>query len=446
MTVKNTYPLWHPFTNMRPPFHPPIRFVEGYGIWLVDSNGNRYINAVSSLMNVNLGLNRKEIVDAITHQASKLAYMTIERGLVHDPAIELSRKLHEITPLGLDRVFLTTTGAEATETVLKIVRQFAKLTGRQEKYRFISLEKGYHGASLAALSITGMPELRAPFEPLLTGCSFIPAPYCYRCEFGKTYPACELECAKALERAIQSIAEGFVGGFIIEPVMGVGGVIIPPEGYLRTIEGICKKYEVFLIFDEIITGFGRLGSMFGADYFQITPDMMILSKGINSGYLPISATILNEKIYQTFWREVESSDEMTFSHGSTMTGNPICCASALATIKIIEEEDLVQNAKVVGQYLLEHLMTLSRYSFVGEIRGLGLLLALELVEDKNTRVGLSNENTFGIVARLYQSGLCVHQHGNVIILGPPLICTKEDADNIFKIIVKTFDRWEKILN
>jgi len=446
MSDKKLYHLWHPFTNMRPPFRPVIVFTEGHGIWLKDANGNEYINGASSLMNVSCGLGRKEIVDAISQQAAKLAYMSMERGVAHDVAIELADKLVEITCSGLDKVFLTTTGAEATETVIKIIRQYSKLMGNKERYGIITLERGYHGVSMGTLSATGMPELHAPFEPLLSGFFSISPPYCYRCNFDKTYPSCEIECAGELERAIQHIGVEKVGAFLIEPVMCVGGVIIPPDGYFHKIEEICKEYGIFLILDEIITGFGRLGSMFGADHFNISPDMMILSKGMNSGYLPISATVLSEQIYDSFWKEIASTDEMTFGHGSTMAGNPICCASALATIKIIEEENLVQNSKTVGEYLLERLRTLNRYSFVGEIRGLGQLMAIELVEDKSTRRPLPKENVFTIVARLFKSGLCLHYNRSIIILGPPLICTHKDADNIYNIIEKVFDRYQKMIS
>ena len=447
---RRSYHLWHPFTNMNTFFGESTVFVEGSGVRIKDEKGNEYINAMSSLWNVHCGLGRQEIIDAVSAQLSKLAFMSITRA-ANQPAIELADKLAEMAPDNLSKVFFATTGSAAIETAIKMIRQYSKLRGAEHKYRFISLEHSYHGVSMGALSASGVKDMQEPFEPLLPGFLHIPPPYCYRCAFDETYPDCELQCAGELEKTIQNEGPDRIGAFILEPVMAFAGGIIPPDEYFPRVREICNTYDVKLIFDEISTGFGRLGTMFAADHWSVSPDIMALSKGINSGYLPLGATLCTEEIYGAFLDESSKDARWSwagrgiFAHGSTTDGHPACCASALANIGIIEREHLPENAASVGAHLLSLLREFERYSFVGEVRGLGLLISLELVEDKQTRVPLSSDALFLISTRLLKSGLLAYSMGNCITLFPPLIFTKEDADETCRILSKTFAKIERMM-
>ena len=448
---RNSYHLWHPFTNMKTFFDESIVFVEGKGARIKDIDGNEYINGMSSLWNVHCGLGRQEIIDAISGQLSKLAFCSITRA-ANLPAIELADKLAEITPEKLNRVFLTSTGSAAIEASVMMIRQYAKLKGTPEKYQVISLEDGYHGVSAAAMSASGVKSMQRLFEPLLPGFHHIPPPYCYRCRYSKTYPDCGLRCAAELERTILRLGPENIGAFLLEPVMAFAGGIIPPDGYLTKIREICDTYDVKLIFDEITTGFGRLGAMFAADYWDVRPDIMALSKGINSGYLPLGAVMCTDEIYEAFLAERPGSgtwswaDSGIFSHGSTSDGHPVCCASALANIDIIQKEKLPENAKEIGGYLLSRMKEFLKFSFVGEVRGLGLLIAVELVEDKADRTPLSSDSVFMISTRLLKSGLFAYCMGNCITLFPPLIFTREDADETYTIFSKTFQKVERMMS
>jgi len=445
---QETYHLWHPFTNMQTFFNQSVVFVGGNGVKIRDENGNEYINAMSSLWNVHCGLGRQEIIDAITVQLKELAFCSIAR-IANLPAIELADKLAEISPEGLNKVFLTNTGSEAVEAAIKIVRQYSKIKSTG-KYKIISLNRSYHGVSFGAMCASGIPEMKQAYEPLLPGFMHIPPPNCYRCEFEMKYPSCDIYCATNLENTIKQEGEENIGGFIFEPVMAFAGGIIPPDDYFPKVRDICDKYGVFLILDEITTGFGRIGTMFAADRWKVKPDIMTLSKGINSGYLPLGATIVTDDIYNAFIQKGEDgwvwANQGIFAHGSTTDGHPVCCAAALANIKLIEDENLVENSKNVGAYLLAKLENFLKYPFVGAVRGLGLLIAIEFVADKKTRKALSPEQIFLISTRLFKSGLFAYSMGNTITLFPPLIFSKDNADETYEIFEKTLYRVQRMID
>lgn len=444
---REDYHLWHPFTNMQTLFSLSVVFVEGNGIRLKDEDGNEYINAVSSLWNVHCGFGREEIISAICTQLRKLAFSSIAR-VANLPAIELANKLAEISPHGLNRVFLTNTGSEAVEGAIKMVRHCAKAQATK-KYQMVSLERSYHGVSYGALSASGIAEMKEAYEPMLPGFHHIPAPYCYRCSFGKRYPGCDIECATNLGRTIEEHGADNIGAFIVEPVMAFAGGIVPPDEYFTRVMEICREFDVLLILDEITTGFGRLGTMFAADYWNIEADIMTVSKGINSGYLPLGATLAQDAIYETITGKAGDTwvwaDQGIFAHGSTTDGHPASCAAALANITVIEEEGLVENARLVGAHLLEKLKRLLEYSFVGDVRGLGLLIAIEFVTDKDTREPLPADQLFQISTRLFRSGLFVYSMGNTISLLPPLILDRATADEIYAIVNKTLSRTQRMM-
>jgi adenosylmethionine-8-amino-7-oxononanoate aminotransferase len=429
-------------------FNRSVVFVEGSGVKIKDEAGNEYINGMSCLWNVHCGLGRQEIIDAITGQLNKLAFCSISR-VGNLPAIDLAEKLAAISPGNLNKVFLTNTGSEAVEAAIKMIRHYSKIktTG---KYKIISLNRSYHGVSFGALAASGIQEMKEPYEPLLPGFLNIPAPYCYRCAYGMKYPDCDIYCATFLEKTIREEGENTIGAFIIEPVMAFAGGIIPPDEYFHKIRNICDKYDIFLIFDEITTGFGRLGKMFAAEYWKISPDIITLSKGINSGYLPLGATLVTDDIYDAFTKESKDTWDWAnmgiFAHGSTTDGHPVCCAAALANIEVIEKENLVDNSRTVGSYLLDKLKGLLKYPFVGEVRGLGLLNAIEFVRDKNTKEPLAPEQLFIISTRLFKSGLFAYSMGNTITLFPPLIFTTDDVDQTYEIFEKVLSKVQRMLS
>ena len=440
---REDYHVWHPFTNMDHFFAQTVNFIKGEGTRLWDSEGREYLNLMSSLLNAHCGLGRPEIIEAVHKQMGELSYSTIER-ITNPAVIQLSKKLADLAPGNLNRAFFTNSGSEAVETVIKIVRQYAKITGKPEKYNIISLQNSYHGVSFGALSASGIEEIRAPYAPLLEGFIQIPPPYCYRCAFGEHFPGCGLECAAFLEKTIQEKGRDKIGGFLMEPVLGVSGVIIPPPAYFERVRSICREYEVFLIFDEIITGFGRIGSMFAAEHFGVSPDLMTLSKGINSGYLPLGATLATEDIYRAFV-DAKGQDGV-LQHGSTTGGHPASCASAIANIDVILKEGLVRNAKEMGDYFLSEMQRFYEYSIVGDIRGMGLLMAIELVLDRETKEPFSSDQMYLIAGRLLMSGIYAYYYKNNLFVAPPLIITKEEADYALDIYDRTLSKIQRVMS
>jgi adenosylmethionine-8-amino-7-oxononanoate aminotransferase len=433
------YHLWNPFTVMEEflPFlgFGPSVITRGEGPYVYNDRGKRYINGFSSLWNVAIGHGREELVEAAAKQMRELAYASCVRQ-VHPRAIELAARLVEITSKKYGRVYLATNGSEAIETALKMARQYCQQSPNQEdqgRFKIISLRNSYHGISYGALSTSGLKTDETKFGPLVPGFLQIEPPYCYRCPYGKSgYPECGLECVHALERTIESEGANTIAAFILEPVMAAFGIINPPDEFYRRVGEICHRYGVLFIVDEVTTGFGRTGKLFASEDWDPLPDILCLGKGISSGYLPLAATLATEAIYQRF-----SGRGNQFEHGSTCSGHPVCSAVGLANISIILEENLPENAAKVGSYLksrLERLM--DRHAIIGDIRGRGLMIGIELVKDRDTREPLSNKKTFNIVLDAATLGLILYFNRNFLALFPPLIINEQIADEILEIINK----------
>ena len=302
-------------------------FVRAEGVYLWDSLGKRYIDGLSTLWNVHVGHGRKEITRAVAEQMDRLAYVPTLIGPTSEPTIRLASRLAEMAPEGLTRVVFTSGGSETNESMIRLVRAYWKAQGQPQRTRFVTLNQGYHGSSSGAAMLTGIPLFNQQMEPGLPDVHHMARPHCYRCELGKTWPSCQLACADELERMVEREGPDAVAAFVAEPVQGVGGVIVPPEGWLARIREICTRYGILMVCDEVITGFGRTGSLFACAGENVTPDVLVTAKGITSGYLPLGAMLFREEIFQTLLAKADDA----FYHGYTYTGHPVVCAAAWPT-------------------------------------------------------------------------------------------------------------------
>ncbi len=426
--------LWTPFMQMKTlQERGPLVFERGEGAYLYDMQGKRYLDAHASLWLANVGYGRAEVIDAVCSQLKRMAYFSMFMSYSNEPAIQLAAKLLELTePEGMGKVFYSNSGSEAVETALKIARQYWRNLGKAGKYKFISRRNAYHGVTFGALSATGIMANRQAFGPLLPGFRHIPDPNCYRNAFGVGLSEEDVSdaAAGALRDVLEFEGAETVAAFIAEPVQGAGGVIVPPATYLRKCREICTEYDVLFIADEVITGFGRIGSWFGSRHYGVRPDIMCFAKGITSGYMPLGATMCTNGIYEAFLGTPGDGTELR--HGNTYSGHAAATAGALANLGVVEKEDLPENARRVGEHLLTGLKTLERHSVVGDVRGIGLLARVELVRDRERRRPFANPGAIGGHVQRYAQdrGLIFRNVGDVLTLSPPLILTMEQADEI----------------
>jgi adenosylmethionine-8-amino-7-oxononanoate transaminase len=441
--------LWTPFFQMETVRREgTVIFERAEGVRLWDVEGREYLDAHGSLWLANVGFGRAEIIEAVHEQMKRLPYFSMFAGYSNPRAIELAVRLLELTrPEGMGKVFFSDSGSEAVETALKLARQYWKNRGRAGKYKIISRRSAYHGVTFGALSATGIAANRRMFEPLVPGFRHIPDPNGYRNAFGEALTEEEVSMAasSALRQAIEAEHPDTVAALIAEPVQGAGGVIVPPEGYLRRCREICAEHEVLFIADEVITGFGRTGTWFGCRTYGVQPDFMCFAKGLTGGYLPMGATLCADRIYEAFLGEPGEGKE--FRHGNTYSGHAAAAAAALACLAIIEREDLPGNARRVGEHFLAGLKTLDAHPTVGDVRGVGLLLRVELVQDRATRRPFPTPGALGgrVQKRAQELGLIFRNIGDVLAFSPPLILTKEQADTIVGILDKAIGEAERSL-
>lgn len=426
--------LWHPFTQMQTyARETPVIIEEGSGIFLRDINGKEYIDGISSMWCNVYGHRRREIDDAIKRQLDKVAHTTL-LGFSHIPAIELAKKLAGISPQGLNKVFYSDDGSTANEVALKMAFQYWQHKGFQDKTQFIGLQFGYHGDTIGTMSVGGIDLFHKVFRPLYFKTHLAPSPYCYRCPLGKQHKDCALACLEGLESILKEHAR-YIAAMIMEPlIQGAGGMIMHPPGYLSGVRALCKKYNVLLILDEVLTGFGRTGKMFACLHENVTPDIMTLSKGINGGYMPLAATLATEEIYDAFLGEYPTMK--TFFHGHTYTGNPLGCVAALACLELFERDHTLKNLEPKIRHLQAKLKDFELLKHVGDVRQCGLIGAIELVKDKTTKEPYPWEDQIGIaVCREAQNhGLLIRPLGHVIIIMPPLVIKIEELDRLTEII------------
>lgn len=429
--------LWHPFTQMQDyAKENPLIIEEGNGIFLKDVEGNEYMDGISSMWCNLHGHRKREIDDAIKSQLDRIAHSTL-LGPSNVPAIELAKRLVEIAPKGLKKVFYSDNGSTANEVALKMAFQYWQHKGHKEKTEFVALQYGYHGDTIGAMSVGGIEMFHGAFRPLYFKTHLAPAPYCYRCPLGKRPEDCSLACLGELETILKEHA-GRVAAMIMEPlVQGAGGMIIHPSGYLGGARELCRKYGVLFILDEVLTGFGRTGRMFACLHEDAVPDIMSLSKGINGGYMPLAATLATEEIYNGFLGNY--SELKTFFHGHTYTGNPLGCAAALASLDLFEKERIVEclEAKIIR--LKERLRPFASLGHVGDVRQCGLIAAIELVRDKATKEPYPWEERVGIKVCLEarKRGLLLRPLGHILIIMPPLIVTTGELDRMLGVLYES---------
>jgi adenosylmethionine-8-amino-7-oxononanoate aminotransferase len=406
----------------------PVVIVKGEGSWIVDSEGNRYLDGVAAIWTNVHGHCRREINEALKTQVDQLEHSTL-LGLTNDKAVILARRLVEIAPPGLCKVFYSDNGSTAVEVGVKMAFQFWRHEGKPEKSRFISFTSAYHGDTLGAVSVGGIDLFHGVFRPLLFPTIQAPAPYCYRCPMGNTTPeSCGMGCLAELERIMENHA-GELAGLVIEPlVQGAGGMIVQPDGFLKGVRELCDRHEILMIADEVAVGFGRTGAMFACEREGITPDIMALSKGITAGYMPLAATLATQRIYDAFLGEYR--EMKTFFHGHTFTGNPLGCAVALASLDLFETDRLIDALQFKIGLLQDKLQELIKVEHVGDVRQCGMIAAVELVRNRTTKEPFPWEDRVGVRVCLEarKHGIFLRPLGNVIVIFPPLAITAEEIE------------------
>jgi putrescine aminotransferase len=424
--------MWHPMSSpMLAQKQPTLIIERGEGVYVWDVDGNRYFDAMSGLWCVNVGHGRKEIKQAIIEQLDRLEYHNSFNDMTHPTAIRLARKITELlNEEGMQRVFFSSGGSDAVESALKIARLYWRIKGQAARTKFIALNGCYHGMHFGGTALNGTPVSRTAFGPTVADCFHVEAPHLFRNPWTRDPEELGEICAGILERQILGQNPATVAAFVAEPVMGIGGVIVPPPNYWQRVRAICDKYEVLLIADEVVSGFGRTGAMSGSRGWGVRPDIMCLAKGLTSGYVPMGATAVNSRIAEA----VESTPppQGLLLHGYTYSGHPVAAAAGMASLGIVEREQLPDNARNVGRYMNERLQDFLQFEHVGDVRGKGLMAAIELVQDRKTNAPLAPTSDVGyrIAACARKNGTLVRAVGSLLILSPPLISTQTHIDSM----------------
>jgi adenosylmethionine-8-amino-7-oxononanoate aminotransferase len=425
--------VWHPFTQMKEyGDKDPVVIESGEGAYLIDTEGRRYIDGVSSLW-VNIhGHKVPEIDNAIKEQVDRLSHSTL-LGVTNPPAAELAKRLIDICPSGLKKVFYSGDGASAVEVALKMSFQYWQLKGRPEKTKFICLENGYHGDTLGAVSVGGIDLFHSAFEPLLFETYQAPSYYCYRCPLSLTYPSCGLACAGRIGEILKE-HHNEIAGVIFEPyVQAAGGMIISPPGYLKKVREYCDQYNVLMILDEVATGFGRTGKMFACDHEDVTPDILVLGKGMTGGYLPLSATVTTERVYSAFLGDYD--EFKTFFHGHSYAGNPLSCAASLGNLDAFENNGTLHNLQEKIEYLEDELKEFTGLKHVGDVRNKGFMVGIELVGDKDTQEPYAPGMKMGwkVADLAMEDEVLIRPLGNVVVLMPPIGIPMDDLKKLLRV-------------
>jgi putrescine aminotransferase len=436
LAENNARQIWHPMAHpaeMRS--HPPRVIMKGEGAHVTDLEGRTVLDAVGGLWNVNLGYSCDPIKQAIAAQLDALPYYSGFRGTSTGPSIELAWELTQwFAPEGMTRAFFTSGGSDSVETALRLARQYWKIRGQGDRTKFLALKKGYHGTHFGGASVNGNANFRRNYEPLLPGVFHIPAPYAYRNPFDETDPERLARlCVRALEDEIAFQGADTIAAFIMEPVLGAGGVIVPHESFMPMVRAICDRHEILLIADEVVTGFGRTGAWSGSRLFGVKPDMMTIAKAITSGYFPLGATMIGERVVEVF--EADRSSFGAIGHGYTYSGHPVGCAAGIAALAETRRLNVNDNAAARGHELavgLESLM--AKHQVVGDVRYRGLMAALELVSDRTARTAADKAVMKRVSDAAYGAGVMLRVSGSNIILSPPLILTPQQVGTIIEAL------------
>ncbi|WP_163102350.1 aspartate aminotransferase family protein [Peribacillus alkalitolerans] len=432
--------VWH---SMKP-YSPNNTLVatKAEGSWITDSDGKRYIDAMAGLWCVNVGYGREELAQAAYEQLKEMAYFPLTQS--HVPAVQLAEKLNEM--LGGDYViFFSNSGSEANEAAFKIARQYHQQRGEYNRYKFVSRYRAYHGNSMGALAATGQAQRKYKYEPLAPGFIHVAPPDSYRDGDEHVMNPHELKSVQEIDRVMTWELSETIAAMIMEPIITGGGVLVPNEQYMKGVKEVCEKHGALLIVDEVICGFGRTGEAFGFMNYGVKPDIITMAKGITSAYLPLSATAVKREIYEAF----NGSDEYEFfRHVNTFGGNPAACALALKNLEIMEKENLFQRSRELGEKVINELKNkLQAHPFVGDVRGKGLLVGIELVSDKRTKEPLDGAKVNGVIATCKQNGVIIGKNGmtvagynNVLTLSPPLNIEEKDLDFVLNTLIGALDQ------
>ncbi|ABD06201.1 aminotransferase [Rhodopseudomonas palustris HaA2] len=433
--------LFHPYTNPRQHEQVgPVVIERGEGVFVYDTNGQRYLEALAGLWSVAVGFGEPRLVEAAAKQMSMLPFYHLFAHKSHSPGIRLADKLCAMAPGQLSHVLFSNSGSEANDSVVKLVWFYNNSLGRPEKKKFIARKNGYHGITVASGSLTGLPANHNAFDLPKIPVIHLECPHYYRFGLeGESEQQFTDRLIKQLEDTIVAEGPDTIAAFIGEPVMGAGGVIVPPVGYWPRVQEVCRKYDVLLVVDEVITGFGRLGTMFASEHYGVEPDILVVSKQITSSYQPLGAVIFSEKLYQGIADKAGALG--TFAHGLTAGGHPVATAVALENLAIIEERGLVANAKEVGAYMREGLGAFASHPMVGEVRGDGMIAAVELVADKASKRKFDPVGKVGayLSGRSHEHGLIARNLGDTFAFCPPMIITKSEIDLMLSMFSKALD-------
>jgi 4-aminobutyrate--pyruvate transaminase len=431
----------HPFTNMRRlESEGPFVITKGRGIFVSDEGGREYIDAMAGLWCVGLGFSEKRLADAAYKQMLELPYGSTFGQRSHPMAIALAEKLIGLMPVPMSKVFFNNSGSEANDTAMKLVWYYNNAIGRPRKKKIIARMKGYHGSTIGSASLAGLPFMHMDFDLPIPNVRHADCPLFYRyAKPGETEEDFATRMAESLDALIEREGPDTVAAFIAEPVQGSGGVVPPPATYFAKVQEVLRKHDVLFIADEVICGFGRTGNMFGCETYAIAPDIMTMAKSLSSSYLPISATVINEKIYQGL---ASNSEKLaSFTHGFTYSGHPVCAAVALETLKIYEERDIVGHVRDVAPRFQDGLRRLLHHPLVGDVRGVGLMAGIELVRDKATRQPFDAKAGVGqhFEECAHAEGLLMRGRGELLVLCPPMIIAAAEIDELLARLTRALD-------
>jgi adenosylmethionine-8-amino-7-oxononanoate aminotransferase len=424
------------FRQMKSFLAEPLVMARAEGIWYWDVDGKRYLDGISGIFVVNVGHANPRVLAALHRQLDTLCFAPPLHG-TNIPAVELANLVARVTPGDLNTVKLLSGGSEATEAAIKLARQYHRQTGNPMKYKVVSLYKGFHGGTLGSLSATGVPRRKAIFEPTLTGFVHVMPPSYHACTGDPRCPECAATSVEQFARVIELEGPETVAAVIVEPISNTAGITTPPPAYLPRLREICDAYNVLLIFDEIITGFGRTGQMFAAQTFGVLPDVLCMGKGMGSGYGPLAAIAFRDHVAAAFWGD--DADNVEFSHGHTFGGNPLSSAAGVASICEILDRDLCANARRIGDHLRARIAELAPLGVVTDVRGKGLLIGMGLARDAAHGVAFSPSLRFGqrVAKRALAKGLILRADPEWIALAPPLVITQEEADMLFDMFAES---------
>ncbi len=433
--------MFHPMTALADhQARGPQVMVEGKGIRVRDASGREYLDAMAGLWCVNAGYGRSEIVEAIAAQAARLPFFHSFAGMANEPSILLADRLVRLLPGDMSHVFFANSGSEANETQIKLVWAYQNLLGKPRKKKILARRRAYHGVTLGAASASGLPHIHGVFDLPLPGFLHLTPPHHWsEAREGESQRAFAERLARELDETIRAEDPETVAAFFAEPVIGAGGVLVPPDGYFEAVQEVLRRHDVLLVADEVICGFGRLGEWFGSQRFAIEPDLVTVAKGLTSGYVPMSAAVVSRRVWDVLARESKG----VFGHGFTYSAHPVAAAAGLANLDVIEREDLVGNARSVGSYLQMALReTFGAHPLVGEVRGVGLIAAVELAADRARRRPFDPALRVGqrAMEAAAAEGMLVRGLGNAIALSPPLVIRESEIDEVVERLRRAIER------